>query len=79
MKRSVAGLIVLSHSNDVNFLVCHRNCKTIKVVSCATLANWCLFEYMILMETPDIISGRSLKTHCNMKLRLYVPPCILFH
>ena len=91
MKNSVAGLfsrrqhsgkadlIVLSHFIGVIFPVCHHNCKAIEVASCATLANWCLFEYMNLVETLDIISGRSLETHCNMGLKLYVPPCILFH
>ena len=85
MKRSVAGLfssrqhsgkaslIALSHSSSVIFPVCHHNCKAIEVASCATLANRCLFEYMTLVETLDIISGRSLETHCNMGLRLYVP------
>ena len=76
-KRQHSGktdLIVLSYFIGVIFPVCHRNCKAIEVACCATLANWCLFEYKFIVETPDIISGSSLETHCNMGLRLYVPP-----
>ena len=51
------GLIVLSHSIGVIFPVCHCNCKAIEVASHATLANWCLFEYIFLVQTLDIISG----------------------
>ena len=68
-----ADLLVLSHSFGLIFLVCHRNCKAIEVANRATLAIWCLFEYMNLIETTDIISGRSLETYCKMRLRFYVP------
>lgn len=63
----------------VFFFVCHHNCKVIEVVNDAIFVIWCLFEYMNLVETPNIISELSLEIHCKMGLRFYVSPCILFH
>lgn len=42
------------------------------VVSCALLANWCMLEYIVLVETPDIISKLSLDAYSNMRFRHHI-------
>ncbi|PRQ39219.1 hypothetical protein RchiOBHm_Chr4g0422751 [Rosa chinensis] len=72
--RKVLFMVIILRCNRVTYRVifslCHRYVKANRVASSALFASWCVVEYIYLIETLVIISGRSLDAYCNQRFRL---------